>query len=163
MPERNIVLHPRLWYSREDMAAIRRGFYPTVMGQKWFLIFTGDRLRMHRSWTGNLIFDVGFTFDPQGGAYVSDVIVNRDPEQYQETDNDEDLSLMKNVIQGHLLEPLDAPVSPSHGWHRIGHWTNGRSPSFARHASRLIRERHLAWKRSKRMTCPAAYEMARQL
>lgn len=110
MPERNIVLHPRQWYSREDMTAIRRGFYPTVMEQKWFLIFTGDRLHMHRSWTGILIFDVGFTFDPQGGAYVSDVIVNRDPEQYQCTDNDEDLSLMKNVIQGHLLKPLDAPV-----------------------------------------------------
>jgi hypothetical protein len=110
MPGRNIVLQPRLWYSQEDMTAIRRGFYPTVMEQKWFLIFTGDRLRMHRSWTGNLIFDVGFTFDPQGGAYVSDVIVNRDPEQYQCTDSDEDLSLMKDLIQGHLLEPLDAPA-----------------------------------------------------
>jgi hypothetical protein len=83
MPERNIALHPRLWYSHEDMTAIRRGFYPTVMEQKWFLIFTDDRLRMHRSWTGNFIFDVGFTFNPQGGAYVSDVIDNRDPEQYR--------------------------------------------------------------------------------
>jgi hypothetical protein len=110
MPERHVVLHPRLWYSTEDMAAIRRGFYPTVMEQKWFLTFTDNRLRMYRSWTGYLIIDVGFTFDPKGASYVSDVIVNREHEQYQQDDVDEDLTLMKNVIQGHLLMPLDAPV-----------------------------------------------------
>lgn len=63
MPERQTVLYPKLWFNPDEMVKIRRGFFPTVMEQKWFLYFTGDRLRMHRSWTGILIFDVGFAFD----------------------------------------------------------------------------------------------------
>ncbi len=62
MPERQTVLYPKLWFNPDEMVKIRRGFLPTVMEQKWFLYFTGDRLRMHRSWTGILIFDVGFAF-----------------------------------------------------------------------------------------------------
>lgn len=82
MPERHTVLYPKLRFNSDEMANIRRGFFPTVMEQKWLLYFTGDRLRMHRSWTGVLIFDVGFAFDPKGGAYVTDVIVNRESREY---------------------------------------------------------------------------------
>jgi 8-oxo-dGTP pyrophosphatase MutT (NUDIX family) len=109
MPERHTVLYPKLWFNPEEMVRIRRGFYPTDMNEKWFLYFTGDRLRMHRSWTGILIYDVGFTFDPKGGASVTDVIVNRDPEEYGCTDDNEDLQLMEEMIRYHLLEPLAEP------------------------------------------------------
>lgn len=109
MRERHTVLYPKLWFNPDEMEKIQRGFYPTVMEQKWFLYFTGDRLRMHRSWTGILIYDVGLAFDPNGGAYVTDVIVNRDPEEYGNTDDDEDLKLLEEIIRHHLLESLDEP------------------------------------------------------
>lgn len=109
MPERQTVLYPKLWFNPDEMEKIRRGFVPTVMEQKWFLYFTGDRLRMHRSWTGILIFDVGFAFDPKGGAYVTDVVVNRENREYSNTDDDEDLKLLEEIIRYHLLQPLDEP------------------------------------------------------
>jgi len=109
MPERHTVLYPKLSFNPEEMVQIRRGFFPTDMDQKWFLYFTGDRLRMHRSWTGFVIYDVGFAFDPKGGAYVTDVIVNREREQYSNTDDDEDLKLMEEMIGYHLLQPLEVP------------------------------------------------------
>ncbi len=110
MPERHTVLHPKLGYDPEAMWRIRRGFHPTVMEQKWFLVFTNDRLRMHRSWTGILIYDVGFAFDAKGGARVTEVVVNREPREYGCTDDREDATLIEAIIRGHLLEPLDAPV-----------------------------------------------------
>lgn len=109
MPERHATLYPRLWFTPDEMAKIRRGFHPTVMEEKWFLYFTGDRLRMHRSWTGFLIYDVGFAFDPKGGGYVTDVVVNRESREYSNTDDDEDLTLLEEVIRSHLLAPLEAP------------------------------------------------------
>lgn len=110
MPARHVVLYPKLWFSPEEMEKIQRGFYPTVMEQKWFIYFTGTRLRMHRSWTGLLYFDVGFTFDQKGGALVTEVIVNReaDSPDYEYSD-EEDLKLLEDMIRYHLLEPLNEP------------------------------------------------------
>jgi ADP-ribose pyrophosphatase YjhB (NUDIX family) len=110
MPARRTVLHPGLRHTAEEMEQIRRGFFPTVMEQKWFLYFTGDRLRMHRSWTGYLIYDVGFAFDATGGAAVTEVIVNRDASQYSNTDDAEDLKAVRAIIRGHLLQPLQEPA-----------------------------------------------------
>lgn len=111
MPARRTKLRSRLSYTAEEMERIQRGFFPTVMEQKWFLYFTDSRLRMHRSWTGVLIYDVGFTFNSTGGAAVTEVIVNRDPDQYSNTDDAEDLKLLEEIIRGHLLEPLEEPAA----------------------------------------------------
>ena len=109
MPMRHTVLHPQLRYTAKEMEQIKRGFFPTMMEQKWFLYFTGDRLRMHRSWTGNLIFDVGFAFDSTGGASVTEVLVNRERDQYGNTDNEEDLKLVGEIIRWELLALPEKP------------------------------------------------------
>lgn len=109
MPERHTVLYPKLRFNPDEMVKIRRGFFPTVQEQKWFLYFTGERLRMHRSWTGILIFDVGFAFNPTGRAFVTDVIANRETREYGNTDDNEDLKLIEEVIGYHLLNPLEEP------------------------------------------------------
>lgn len=110
MPQRQTTLRPTLRFSAEEMAKIRRGFYPTVMEQKWFLYFSRNRLLIHRSWTGILIFDVGFDFDPDGGAQVADVVVNRESREHRNTDDGEDLRLLEEVIRGHLLHPIEEPA-----------------------------------------------------
>lgn len=114
MPERHVVLYPKLQFTPEEMENIQRGFYPTVMEQKWFIYFTGTHLRMHRSWTGTLYFDVGFSFDDIGGAKVTDVIVNREVHgaDFKYSD-EEDLKLLEDMIQCHLLEPLAEPAVDS--------------------------------------------------
>lgn len=68
MPPEHVVLRPQWRYSAEDIIRIRRGFFSGDMDDKWFIYFTGERLRLHRSWTGILIFDVGFHADPAGGG-----------------------------------------------------------------------------------------------
>lgn len=110
MPARHTVLRPQLRFSPDEMKRIQRGFFPTVMEQKWFLYFTGNRLRMHRSWTGFLIFDVGFASDAQGAACVTEVIANRESREYGCTDDAEDLRLLNDIIRYHLLEQLDEPA-----------------------------------------------------
>lgn len=110
MSERHAVLHPTMQFSGEEMAKIRRGFYPTVMEQKWFIYFTRTRLRLHRSWTGILYFDVGFAFEADGGATVTDVVVSREAHgpDYRYSD-EHDQKLLAEVIRYHLLEPLVEP------------------------------------------------------
>lgn len=105
MPQRQTNLRPTLRFSAEDMVKIGRGFYPTEMEEKWFLYFTGNRLQMHRSWTGILIYDVGFDFDQDGGAQVGDVVVNRESREYGNTDDCADLRLVEEVIRSLLLPP----------------------------------------------------------
>lgn len=61
---------------------------------------------MHRSWTGFLIYDVGFEFDVKGGASIADIIVNRNGRQYKSKDGTSDLNLLYDIIQQHLLQPV---------------------------------------------------------
>jgi hypothetical protein len=37
---------------------IRRGFRSSVMEEKWNATFSDDHLRLYRSWTGILIYEV---------------------------------------------------------------------------------------------------------
>lgn len=64
---------------------------------------------MHRSWTGILIFDIGFVFDHKVGVYVTNVVVNRETREYSNTDDAEDLKLLEHIIRYHLLGPLKEP------------------------------------------------------
>lgn len=107
MPKRHDVIYLKLCFSPEEMERIRRGFQSGDMDDKWFLYFSGDHLYMHRSWSGHLIYDVQFTFDSKGGAYVSEVVVNRDPQQHGNANEDEDRKLLEHVIHYHLLGALE--------------------------------------------------------
>jgi len=111
IPERRVVLHPKLHFTADEMTRIRRGFFPTDQDQKWFIYFTENSLRLHRSWTGLLYFSIGFIFHDDGSSTISDVTINRDIHG-EENPNAvaEDLQLMEDVIRYHLLEPLDAPA-----------------------------------------------------
>lgn len=106
MPRQHAILHSQRQFSAKDMKQICRGFIPTTQDQRWFIYFTGNRLRMHRSWTGFLIYDVGFEFDVKGGASIADIIVNRNGRQYRSKDGKRDLNLLYEIIQQYLLQPI---------------------------------------------------------
>ncbi len=111
MPSRQAVLAWTRSFSAAELDNLRRGFFPTVQEQKWFIHVTGHRLRLHRSWTGVLIYDIGLAEREDGGAGVTDVIVNREPEQYGQTDDAADVALLEELIEHHLLQrPDTAPV-----------------------------------------------------
>ncbi len=112
MPERHDILYPKRYFSAQEMNRIRGGFQPQSDDDKWFLYFSGVHLYMHRSWTGDLIYDVRFAFLSDGGAYVSEVTVNRDPQQRDgSATDDDDLVLLEKIICYHLLGAPDAQYS----------------------------------------------------
>lgn len=102
MPARQKKLSLDLAYTEADMARIRHGFIPHAMEEKWFLYFGDGCLHMHRSWTGNYIFQVFFTQEGKGWR-ATHAIANREPEQYNATDDAADQGVISGIIQGYLV------------------------------------------------------------
>lgn len=108
LPDRRASLSVRRVYSAAEYARIARGFIPQQMEDKWFIFLEGDRLYLHRSWTGLALFEV--RFEPHGGDYVlAEAWVNRDPDQYESTDDDFDAALLLFLID-RLLLGYDPPL-----------------------------------------------------
>jgi hypothetical protein len=97
MPEAKKSLHVEKNYSAEAHSGIARGLIPAAMEDKWFMFLEDDWLYLHRSWTGNLIYQV--RFEPVGDEYrIAEVWVNRDPSQYTETNDEYDATLLLRLI-----------------------------------------------------------------
>lgn len=102
MPARHSLFSLGQTYSPFDSWMIARGFVPTVMEEKWFVYMESGRLLFRRSWTGILIYDVEATWRGDK-LYLGQVRVNRDAEQYGETDDEYDRRLLDYLIVVVLL------------------------------------------------------------
>lgn len=102
MPARHSLFSFDQTYSPFDSWMIARGFVPTVMEEKWFVYMESGRLLFRRSWTGILIYDVEATWRGDQ-LYLGQVRVNRDAEQYGETDDEYDRRLLDYLIVVVLL------------------------------------------------------------
>ena len=60
----------RVWTDKE-MGAIRRGYVPHMMEEKWFIFMEANRLFAHRSWTGIGIYEA--TFASTEGGHVIEI------------------------------------------------------------------------------------------
>ena len=94
MPEQHeeFVLHWPL--DERQMEALRHGYVPQAMEEKWFWFMEGDTLFAHRSWTGYCIYRVEFRAD---GDHA--VTVNRDPGQYTGSDAAEDAETLRKLLE----------------------------------------------------------------
>lgn len=106
------VSHVRLALDFEldaaEAAAIRLGYVPAEMEQKWFAFFEGSTLYQHRSWTGYCIDQIHFV-EHAGGLRATHAEVNRDPEQYSNTDDAEDIRRIEEMVRSlakHNQKPL---------------------------------------------------------
>ena len=84
--------------SDEELEAIQEGHRPQEMEDKWFMYQEDGNLFLHRSWTGYCIYVVELS---QTGKLC--VTVNRDPEQYRETDLEQD-RLMVEILINQLIQ-----------------------------------------------------------
>lgn len=89
-------------FSQKETNRIRRGLVPEEMADKWFIYWQDDALFFHRSWTGFCIYIVRFAKDGDGRKMV-DACVNRDPEQYAETSDEQDAKMISYLIDVLLL------------------------------------------------------------
>ena len=128
MPEQHVVLRVNRVYAPGEMEHIRRGVLPKVMEDKWFIFYENDTLYMHRSWTGVCVYQADFVED-EGGAKVSRLLVNRDPQQYTNTDDDFDARQFVFLVDILLLEDYSQPPPMPNNDQRskeqqaIGLWT----------------------------------------
>lgn len=101
MPMHRARLPYARWLPAEYFSALSLGFVPAGMDDKWFAYVRDRRLYLHRSWTGICIYEVVFEHLPDwmGGGYLaSEAVVNRNPEQYGDTDDWKDLRLLDRLI-----------------------------------------------------------------
>jgi hypothetical protein len=73
------LLPARAW-TQEQWECIERGYQARGMDEKWDVFVEGHVAFLHRSWTGNGIFEA--TFAPVGGGWrISAAIAESDPQR----------------------------------------------------------------------------------
>lgn len=102
-PETHVELPTRRVYSPAEMTRIRDGLVPEEMEDKWFIVWNGETLDLHRSWTGLHIYRVAFAPAPFGER-IARAHANRDPSQYRETGAEVDARMLVWLIDALLLE-----------------------------------------------------------
>src|SRR5690606_16971622 len=63
------TLFRSLW-SAQEWERIRLGFRAPTMDDKWHALVEGDRLHLHRSWTGHGVYEADFAADGAGRRIV---------------------------------------------------------------------------------------------
>ena len=103
LPGKRATISLQQSFSAEELSLIRRGLVPQQIADQWFIFYEGDALFFHRSWTGHCFYVVHFhdTGDEIRATYAD---VNRDPEQYGETDDQRDRELVLELIRILLLQ-----------------------------------------------------------
>jgi hypothetical protein len=102
MPEQ----HARLLFDRivdtKQMEKLRQGFVPSEQEDKWFVVFSDGALSFYRAWTGFCIYRVRFEPHAVERFAAVEVIVNRQADQYRNTDDAADVRTLQSLIDSLL-------------------------------------------------------------
>ncbi|MBI4760169.1 MAG: hypothetical protein ACOYYF_13050 [Chloroflexota bacterium] len=99
LPRQRAKLNFVRTFTEQEFDCLAHGLIPKSMDDKWFIFMENDVLSFHRSWTGVCIYQVHF--DKRHA--ITAVWVNRDVQQYKETDNEYDQRLLNFLIDNLLL------------------------------------------------------------
>ncbi len=112
MPELRVTLPYVRSFSADEYETISFGWIPREMEDKWFIFLEQDWLYIHRSWTGNCIYQLEIN-EIEGKWESTCVSINRDAEQYKSTDDSYDLAFLNFLISNLLLrENMPFPTPP---------------------------------------------------
>jgi hypothetical protein len=95
----------RVWPD-EDWHLIRRGHKAADMDDKWDAYVEGQRLYLHRSWTGLGIYEAEFGRVP-GGWRITSAVVAGDCGSYRRQGDEYESALLEALIDGVLLATFD--------------------------------------------------------
>jgi len=111
-------------FSLDEIALIKRGVVPKEMEDKWFIYWQDDGLFFYRSWTGFCIYIVCFDVT-EDGAEMTSAAINRDPDQYNCTDDAYDAEMISYLIEVLLLHrPATFPaIQDSPGNQALEQWS----------------------------------------
>ena len=106
-----ISLPLALDYSAKQMDSIQRGFKAPEMEVKWDFWFAKNVLHIHRSWTGNCIFQVNFVDAGEGRFHAVSVVASCDPQIWTIPTDAEVQSLVKTLIESFMFHGWKVPLS----------------------------------------------------
>ncbi len=69
-----------------ELANVREGHLPGDMDDKWFCVVEGNQLYLHRSWTGNEMFQAELRPNPNGGAELTNLVRNTNRTEFNMDD-----------------------------------------------------------------------------
>lgn len=97
MPDKNTVVTLNVTIPADAMRIVRYGHIPEAMEDHWFMYCDEDTIRYYRSWSGFCIFEA--KYEKYGGDFrITDLRVNRDPEQCSNSDIRKDASLFMALL-----------------------------------------------------------------
>lgn len=97
MPAEHASLTLDFILTAKEATRVRLGFIPSVMEEKWFSYFADNTLYQHRSWTGYCVDQIHFeTYGD--GLRATHAEVNRNPEQYAEGDDEQDIRRIETMV-----------------------------------------------------------------
>ena len=94
MPEKHDTFTIKNKFSKEQIENLSYGHIPDEMEDRWFSYMEDNKMYIHRSWSGICVYVLSF----RKHSKKIDVTVNRDPEQYSCTDNDEDTEILQQLL-----------------------------------------------------------------
>lgn len=94
MPKKTARFTIERKFTDEEIKRLKKGHIPGEMEDKWFFYYEEGKAFFHRSWTGTCIFVVEFNFETNKHS----VTVNRDENQYSNTDMIEDIELINYLL-----------------------------------------------------------------
>ena len=112
MPEQRARLDGAMEFSPDEYARLTLGHMSRDMDDKWDALLEDDWLYWHRSWTGNCVYQT--RIERRDDRFVTaETWVNRDPQQYNFTDDRYDAALLAFLIDNFLLGKRTPFPTPS--------------------------------------------------
>ena len=97
LPEKNVLLPLNVTIPHEAMQVVKYGHIPEAMEDHWFMYCDEDTICYYRSWSGICIFVAKYV-EEGDKCTITELQVNRDPEQYRSNENGHDISLFMALL-----------------------------------------------------------------
>ena len=97
MPEQHTTIPVGVILPENAMECVKYGHIPDAMEDHWFMYCDDNTIRYYRSWTGFCIYVAKYE-KVDDGYKITDLTVNRYPEQYKCDDDKHDLALFMTLL-----------------------------------------------------------------
>ena len=97
MPDKHTTIPMAETIPSAAMRRVRYGHIPEAMEDHWFMYCDDTTIRYYRSWTGFCIYIAKYENDGESSR-ITQLTVNRDPEQYSCTDDEHDVALFMALL-----------------------------------------------------------------
>ena len=90
MPDKHVIIPIDETIPSAAMRIVKQGHIPEAMEDHWFMYCDDTTIRYYRSWSGFCIYIAKYS-DDGTNCKITELTVNRDPDQYANTDDQEDV------------------------------------------------------------------------